>query len=178
MIEIDTEQLNQMVSVLESANSSIDSAVSLLQQVTEHHDWGCKERHSINDSISENRKKIQQIQQDSDTFYQNLRKVAGEFVETEEGISALFPSVESALQVLLSMGVGGGAAAAAGTAVADVLKNASTVTGGCTLTDTAWNAGKSAGKAVSQMLGNQNWSNPIGKIADTLTSIDPSSLLM
>lgn len=47
LLHIDTAVLRSAVSVAEQTNSSISDAASLLNQITVHEDWICKERDQI-----------------------------------------------------------------------------------------------------------------------------------
>ena len=105
MIYIDTERLQSVMLTLENANQAIDEANQLLMQITTHNDWGCKERHAINDYVLNCRKEIQVLQQNSESFYRTSKSVADEFLETETGISRLFESVEGVLAKAISANV-------------------------------------------------------------------------
>lgn len=103
MIIINTDDLGQVMELLAAANREIDDALSILTQVTVHSDWGCPERHQINDMVRTNRNLISQLQSDTESFCAATQKVIADFVETEKGISNLFPSVEALLEKVLSI---------------------------------------------------------------------------
>lgn len=103
MIYLDTDRLRQMVSTLESANQRIDEATEVLMQITTHDDWGCAERHQINEYILKCRNNIQQLQSTGGSFNNIMKQVAEEFIETENNISSLFAGLEGVLSQTLSV---------------------------------------------------------------------------
>ena len=125
MIYLDTDRLRQMVSTLESANQRIDEATEVLMQITTHDDWGCAERHQINEYILKCRSNMQQVQSTGGSFNHIMKQVAEEFIETENNISSLFAGLEGVLSRILSVVLSG----MSGTISADtVIKNAANVT--------------------------------------------------
>ncbi len=142
MILIDTDGLESMVTVLQTANESITEAASILNAVTAHNDWGCKERDALNELIESMKEHIQVLQSSNGGFYSIMRQIASEFVQTESGISALFESVENVLKAIYSSPVA--------TVITGVVE---TVTSGSTLS-----------QVVSGLLGStinmdQDWSS-------------------
>lgn len=117
MIYLDTDRLQQMVGTLESANQRIDEATDILMQITAHDDWGCAERHQINEYILKNKTMIQQLQSTGGGFYNIMKQVAAEFVDTESNIGNLFSGLEGVLGKVLSVAVNSisGTIAATGT---------------------------------------------------------------
>lgn len=101
MIDIDTIKLLELTMTLRRANDRIDEAVSMLQSIHTHHDWGCPERHVINDYIRESTGIAIILQDDCLSFVKATRTVANEFVETEKGIASLFDSVEDVIKKIL-----------------------------------------------------------------------------
>lgn len=118
MIYLDTDRLQQMVGTLEAANHRIDEATDILMRITTHDDWGCAERHQINDYILKNKNMIQQLQSISGGFYNIMKQVAAEFIETESNIGNLFSDLENVLGKTLSVVVNSvGGAVTTGTIV-------------------------------------------------------------
>lgn len=103
MIYIDTDRLLEVMNTLEVANNSVDEANQYLMQITTHNNWGCKERYVINEYTLKCRQEARKIQESSNSFYQSAKQVAREFVETENGISKLFGTVESIIGKILSV---------------------------------------------------------------------------
>lgn len=103
MILIDTEGLKQLADLLSAANNDITRALSLLNQITEHYDWNCRERYQINEMTQNNRVMLQKVQADMENFVAVAHSVADGFVETEKGIRDLFPSVEGLIARIMSI---------------------------------------------------------------------------
>ena len=102
-LDFDTEDLKSAVRSLRSANNRIIDAASILNSITEHYDWKCKERDQINRFISDNRTKGQNLQERIGNFLQVADAAADDMVQEEGGISKLFSSVENALSRVLSI---------------------------------------------------------------------------
>ena len=62
LLHIDTAVLRSAVSVAEQTNSSISDAASLLNQITVHEDWICKERDQIKQMTLANKQTAQDIE--------------------------------------------------------------------------------------------------------------------
>lgn len=106
IVNLDTDRLQEMMALLQSANSNIDSAAEKLLSITTHNGWACKERYTINDYVLENRKLAKALQADCANFCAVAKTVADDFVTTEKSISDMFSSVEAALAAILSNPVG------------------------------------------------------------------------
>lgn len=117
MINVDTDRLKEMVRTLDSANRRIDEATNVLMQITTHNNWGCAERHQINDYILQSRKMIQELQGRSDNFYNAMDQLAGQFVETENDIGNMFHNLESVISKILQTTV----ISVAGNVIADII---------------------------------------------------------
>lgn len=105
MISIDTALLRELVSASSVANDAIDNAVDALNRVSNHNDWGCKEKYAINEYAITNRNKIKQLQENSRGFLNVITQVSNEFETSENSIINLFSSVESLLSGMLSIPV-------------------------------------------------------------------------
>lgn len=103
MILLDTDQLKQLASAAASATEELESASRLLEQITTHADWGCKERETINDYISGNRKKMLVLLEDSRSFTGIIGQIAEQFVTEENSIIHLFDHLEDILGNILSI---------------------------------------------------------------------------
>ena len=62
MISIDTDMLRQLAAAAKEANEAIENATLRLTAITEHRDWGCKEKNTINEYTVNNKKKIRILQ--------------------------------------------------------------------------------------------------------------------
>lgn len=103
MINIDTDILKQLSSAAKSANEELESASQILNQITTHRDWGCRERVTINAAIEENRKRMRALKEASNSFTAALSQVSEEFVQTESGIGEMFERVEELLGKIISI---------------------------------------------------------------------------
>lgn len=106
MINLDTERLEGLLGRLSGAAFRMDEAAQLLMQVTTHEDWGCPERHTINDFILRNRSEMQRAQADGHSFLAASRASAQSFLEAEQSIGALFETLEGLLSGILADPVG------------------------------------------------------------------------
>ena len=103
MISIDTEIMRQLVSACSAANDSIDEAVDILNRVTSHNDWGCKERDSINEYTAQNKARIRALQEKSRSFLSVLTSVSHDFENAENSISDMFSTLEGLLGNLIAI---------------------------------------------------------------------------
>ena len=108
MISIDTEIMRQLVSACSAANDSINEAVDVLNRVTAHNDWGCKERNSINEYTNQNKVRIRALQEKSKSFLSTLTQVSHDFENAETSISDMFSSLESLLGGVIAIPITGG----------------------------------------------------------------------
>ena len=97
MIYFETERLTQMMSAVDAANEQIDTAAVKLQKITTHEDWGCKERHQINEMITEIHKHVKTLQSSNRSFTAAVRRGVDGFLEKEKALSSLFETVEAVL---------------------------------------------------------------------------------
>ncbi|MCM1244432.1 MAG: hypothetical protein NC293_02170 [Roseburia sp.] len=109
MIVIDTSLLRQLASTAKSTNEEIGEAVNLLQQVATHNNWGCAERHQINEFTQQNKNKIRQIQEAGTNFYHTILSVSNDFESLEKQFPSMFNEVDSVLGNILSISIPGSA---------------------------------------------------------------------
>jgi hypothetical protein len=103
MISVDTDVLKQLASLARTSNDEINAAVSVLNQVTTHNDWGCKERTQINEYITENKTKMKRIQESSSSFFKVITDMSNEFESVEKGLPSLISDVDSILGDIISI---------------------------------------------------------------------------
>lgn len=104
MISVDTDILVQLSQTAQKAAGQLASASDILNQITTHDDWGCKERETINSDIQANRNKMLSLKDDTSNFVTVLVQITHQFIETEGGISDMFESVEGLLAKVLAVG--------------------------------------------------------------------------
>ena len=103
MISIDTDILESLVGAMTAANDAISEAVDVLNRITIHNDWGCKEKDAINDYTTTNKAKINTLSQQSQSLLNAISSAANDFITTESSISDLFQSVESIISNIFSI---------------------------------------------------------------------------
>lgn len=86
MISIDTDMLRQLAAAAKEANEAIENATLRLTAITEHRDWGCKEKNTINEYTVSNKKKIRILQDNSSSFLSALNDVVNDFENTEKNV--------------------------------------------------------------------------------------------
>lgn len=106
MISIDTAIMRNLVTAASTANNAITDAVEVLNRISAHNDWACKEKDAINDYTNTNKNRIRQLQENAGSFLNAINGAATEFEEAETSISDMFSSVESILSNVLSISVG------------------------------------------------------------------------
>ena len=106
MIDIDTSILREMSNAARASLNEVQAAESKLQSVTEHHDWGCKERGTINEHIRKSRSNMKRIRECGASFYQTVSVISTEFEETEKSIGSMFNRLDGLLGELLNVSAG------------------------------------------------------------------------
>lgn len=106
MISIDTDALVQAAQAARSAAAQLQTASELLNRITTHDDWGCRERLIINEYIQSSRNMLNHLEFSAMSFTDIITQVAQGFVEAECGISDMFEGVESLLGNILSISAG------------------------------------------------------------------------
>lgn len=84
VLNIDTSILRSSVNVAEQANTAITEASNLLNSITVHDDWVCRERDKIKEMTLSNRQNAHQIQERSSSFYSAIKTASEKFDTTEQ----------------------------------------------------------------------------------------------
>lgn len=105
MISIDTAIMRNLVTATSTANNAITDAMEVLNRISTHNDWACKEKDAINEYTNTNKNRIRQLQENSAAFLNAITGAVAEFEQTETSISDMFSSVESMLANILSITV-------------------------------------------------------------------------
>lgn len=103
MIDIETLIIKQLVRSAQLSCEEIGEAVGLLNQVTTHNDWGCRERIQINEYIQTNKTQIKQIQDAGHGYLNAVSEMATEFENLERDLPSMFESIESILGHILAV---------------------------------------------------------------------------
>ncbi len=106
MISIDTGIMRELVGATTTANNAITDAMEVLNRISTHNDWACKEKDAINEYTNTNKNKIKQLQENSSAFLSAITAATTEFETTETSIADMFSSVETMLGGILSVATG------------------------------------------------------------------------
>ena len=102
IIDIETQLLKQMSHLANSAFQELQSADTVLRMVTEHHDWGCKERDHINEMIRKSRDDMKKLRVSGAALHGAVKAAADEFEASEHSIINIFGALEGLLGSQLS----------------------------------------------------------------------------
>ena len=86
IISIDTEVMNRMAVLANSANEEIERNSALMAAIIEHSDWCCAERNIINENISKVKFETKKIQELINDFAGIVSSVAKQFDDEEKAI--------------------------------------------------------------------------------------------
>jgi len=103
MISIDTSTMQQLAQAASTANSAINQAMEILNRISAHNDWACKEKDAINDYTTTNKNRARQLHENAQSFFNAVKGVSVDFETAETGISNMFSSVESILAGVLQI---------------------------------------------------------------------------
>ncbi len=103
IISIDTDVLSEVASLARSINEEINQISEIMQRVTIHEDWNCKERDAINDAITNNRKAQANLQEMSESFSGTLTSISERFLEAERDLPSKFQHLDSMIGSALSV---------------------------------------------------------------------------
>ncbi len=103
MILLDTEQIKQMVSLVETANEEIDEVVACLGQITSHNDWQCWERGKINECVDACKKDVNRLQESGTGLGRSVRMALEQICKKESEIGTWFQSVDDLVRSLIAI---------------------------------------------------------------------------
>lgn len=106
MITIDTDMLRQLAATAREANEAIENATSRLTAITEHRDWGCKEKNTINEYTADNKKKIRVLQDNARSFLSALNDVVNDFETTEKNVCNNTGGIDSVIANIMDIAKG------------------------------------------------------------------------
>lgn len=95
IISIDTDVLSEVAALARSINEEINQISEIMKKVTVHDDWNCKERDSINDAITNNRKAQTDLQEMSENFSASITSISEQFLEAERSLPSRFQHLDS-----------------------------------------------------------------------------------
>lgn len=135
ILNIDTSILRSSVSVAQQANEAISEAARLLNAITVHEDWICRERDRIKEMTLANKQKAQQIQERSSSFYSAIQTASERFDSTEQDSCRRINGVDdiigriSTVVPKISENVHGGSGSGSGINIVDIQGMADMMTG-------------------------------------------------
>ena len=135
ILNIDTSILRSSVSVAQQANEAISEAASLLNAITVHEDWICRERDRIKEMTLANKQKAQQIQERSSSIYSAIQTASERFDSTEQDSCRRINGVDdiigriSTVVPKISENVHGGSGSGSGINIVDIQGMADMMTG-------------------------------------------------
>lgn len=95
ILDINTDELRNFVSVAKKASRDIDQATKLLQQIEVHDDWICPQRETLKQLTNHNRKTAEVIQSWSLSFYNAIESASQAFDDCENASIASFKTLDS-----------------------------------------------------------------------------------
>ena len=107
ILEMDTDALRAAVGTAKAASDAISSAMELLNRITVHNDWECKERDAINQYTLDNRAKIGQMNEAANAFYGAVEFAAARFEEEEQKQISAQQGVDEVLAQISNVVPGG-----------------------------------------------------------------------
>lgn len=103
VFNVDTSVLRSSVSVAEQTNEALTEAANLLNAITVHEDWICKEREQIKNMTLSNKEKAQKIQNQSQSFYSAIKSVSEKFDEAEQDCCNRINRVDDIISKVVSV---------------------------------------------------------------------------
>ncbi len=97
ILNIDTEILRSSVSVAEKTNEAISKAASLLNAITDHDDWICRERKEIKQMTLSNKQTANDIENHTSTFYTAVKTTSERFDESEQEMNTRINGVDDVI---------------------------------------------------------------------------------
>lgn len=86
LLQVDTDLLRQAVQIASQANDAITNAMNIINRVTEHNDWICSERDTINEYARKNRQDIGILQNKASNFYTAIKTSSEKFDAKEKDL--------------------------------------------------------------------------------------------
>lgn len=102
LISINTEVLASVAALARSINEEINEISAIMNRVTTHDDWNCKERDGINEDIVQNRNMQKSIQNMSENFATLLTDIADRFLEAERTLPNKFQRIDAIIGTAIS----------------------------------------------------------------------------
>ena len=102
IIDLNTDELQNVVQVARQANNALTDAAALLNSIVVHTDWQCTTRDQINQNTLRNRSESLRLQADAENLYNNILYALEQFLAAEQAINASFDDVDNPIAGFLS----------------------------------------------------------------------------
>lgn len=96
-IIVDTELMEKLASEAQIANDGVTEALDLLNRVSLHYDWECKEKKAINEYTVNNKNKINKLHEKTDSYLRAVADSATEYAKAEFDICNSFNDLDIAI---------------------------------------------------------------------------------
>lgn len=103
IISINPETVSTVAGNINNAYSAVEDAKKVLQSITTHNDWACKERDDINDYILLCKRNVNDAYDSAQRFAGIMQNIASDFSSEEKQIASMFQSVDSIISEVLSI---------------------------------------------------------------------------
>ena len=103
MINIDTDVLKQLASAAQLSNQNMIAALQKINTITDHNDWNCKERKTINQRMLSNKSLAQKLSAATEEFTANMNKMVARFDDFKAEAPKAFANLESLLAKKMSI---------------------------------------------------------------------------
>lgn len=103
IIDVNPQTITEIAQTISNAYGEVERASTLLRSITEHSNWNCRERDTINDYTRSNAQEILRISEKSENFANVMKSLAENFTTDEKNISEMFTSIESVIAALLAI---------------------------------------------------------------------------
>ncbi len=103
MINIDTDILRQLSSAAQLSNQNMVAALQKINTITDHSDWNCRERKSINEKMLSNKALAQKLTSATEEFTSSMNSMVARFDDFKTEAPKAFANLESLLAKKMSI---------------------------------------------------------------------------
>ena len=94
IISINPDTVTTVAGKINSAYLAVEDAKKVLQSITTHNDWACKERDDINEYILICKRNVNEAFDKAQRFAWIMQDIASDFSSEEKQVASMFQSVE------------------------------------------------------------------------------------
>lgn len=103
IISINPDTVTTVAGKINSAYLAVEDAKKVLQSITTHNDWACKERDDINEYILLCKRNVNEAFDKAQRFAWIMQDIASDFSSEEKQVASMFQSVDSVISEVLSI---------------------------------------------------------------------------